>query len=55
LPPRESRGAFTQQALVPKLVAAEEIRVTRGDLRPREVLALGLSIAEYLLPGTHSR
>ncbi|HKM54716.1 MAG TPA: hypothetical protein VJY33_15005 [Isosphaeraceae bacterium] len=40
--------------LYPRYVLGEEgFRITRGYFRLREVLALGLPIAFYPLPGTH--
>jgi hypothetical protein len=48
-------GPFGKAALDPTFVAAEEARVTRGYLRLREVLPLGLPITEYPFPEVRSR
>jgi hypothetical protein len=48
-------GPFGKAGLDPAFVAAEEARVTRGYLRLRELIDLGLPINEYPLPEVRSR
>ncbi len=48
-------GPFAKSGLDPDFVAEEEIRVTRGYLRLREIPSLGLPITEYPLPEALAR
>jgi hypothetical protein len=48
-------GPFGKAELDPAFVAAEEARVTRGYLRLRDLIDLGLPITEYPLPEVRSR
>ena len=48
-PPVEVDGVFSKAGLDPEFVRTEEVRVTRGFLRLREVVAANLPIYEYPL------
>jgi hypothetical protein len=49
-PPVRCEGFFAKELLDAGYVAAEEVRVTRGWRRLRELPGLGLPITEYPLP-----
>ena len=53
--PIQCEGFFAKHVLDPAHVATEEVRVTRGWRRLRELPSLGLPITEYPLPEVRAR
>ena len=55
-PPITVEGVFAKAELDPEFVAEEEVRITRGFRRLREVFAIeGMSLTDYPLPGVMAR
>jgi hypothetical protein len=54
-PPVKVDGVFSKAGLDPEFVQAEELRITGGFLRLREVAAAGLPIYEYPLSPAPTR
>jgi hypothetical protein len=53
-PPVRAQGAFSKDHLDPEFVRSEELRITRGFLRLRELEQAGLPIGEYPLAEARS-
>ncbi|MFO0891325.1 MAG: hypothetical protein U0790_19545 [Isosphaeraceae bacterium] len=53
-PPLVADGPFSKAALSPDFVAEEEVRVTRGYVRLRELERLAIPIHEYPLPSARA-
>jgi hypothetical protein len=54
-PPVSVEGAFSKEHLDPDYVRSEELRITRGYLRLRELESAGLPISEYPLRALAAR